>query len=155
MRICSECKSTTTNISKTGKIKWYNTKTRIICSRCYNKQYTKSNPEYFKEYRITHHDHRRKYNDQWKIDNREKYLEQCKRVNRKKIRFKTTRPITSKNPRIGICSKCKRTVESGEIKVTNMHHIKYDESNPLAYTVELCVRCHRGVHKELRNTSRN
>lgn len=154
MRICSECKSSKTQVTKTGKTQWYNTKTNILCNKCYNKQYSKNNPEYFKQYRKDNHDHRRKYDDQWRIDNREKYLEQCKRVNRKKIRFKNTRPITTKSPRTGICSKCKRSVGSGEIKVTNMHHTKYDESDPLAHTIELCVRCHTKEHKLLRDTSK-
>lgn len=41
------------------------------------------------------------------------------------------------NPRRGICSQC------GRVGFTAIHHIMYDLTNPLAYTIELCVKCHR------------
>lgn len=40
-------------------------------------------------------------------------------------------------PRTGNCSQC------GRINVvTNMHHTAYDDTDPLAYTIELCKVCH-------------
>jgi hypothetical protein len=30
-----------------------------------------------------------------------------------------------------------------------MHHIKYDQSDPLAHTIELCPACHCAEHKLL------
>ena len=54
------------------------------------------------------------------------------------------------NPLFDSCVKCKRTVASGEIKRTHLHHDKYDLNDPLAYTRELCVRCHSNFHKNRR-----
>ena len=48
---------------------------------------------------------------------------------------------------IGKCSRCKKTVEDGEIKTTNLHHDKYDWNDILAFTRELCLSCHRKFHK--------
>jgi hypothetical protein len=38
--------------------------------------------------------------------------------------------------RTGICQDCKK------VKLTGLHHEKFDESNPLANTRELCQSCH-------------
>jgi len=75
-----------------------------------------------------------------------KWAEKNPEHNLSKIRFKGKRVQLDHNPRTGICSKCGKTVESGEIKRTAMHHKEYDESNPLAHTVELCVSCHTRLH---------
>jgi len=42
--------------------------------------------------------------------------------------------------RTHICSKC------GKQGQTNLHHTKYDDENPLANTIELCVMCHNKNH---------
>jgi uncharacterized protein YeaO (DUF488 family) len=44
----------------------------------------------------------------------------------------------------GVCNWC-RAVVPFDCKMTNMHHDenKYDEYNPIKYTIEICVRCHR------------
>ena len=60
----------------------------------------------------------------------------------KRMVFRNKSISLAENPRKGICSKCKRTVKSGAIKFTQLHHEQYDESNPLLHTVELCPSCH-------------
>ena len=60
--------------------------------------------------------------------------------NNKRILFKDQRIHLKQEIRKGICSQC------GHIGRTNMHHITYDESNPTAYTIELCVPCHNREH---------
>ena len=62
-----------------------------------------------------------------------------------KIRFKDKRVNVGKNPRIGICSKCKKK------GLTHMHHEKYDPNNPLKYTKELCPKCHTKLESKKRN----
>lgn len=59
--------------------------------------------------------------------------------------FKGKRISLPYNPRNGICSDC-GGVKGVDFKRTNLHHEKYDESNPLANTVELCIRCHQRRH---------
>lgn len=105
--------------------------------------------EYNKNYYISHKEERKKYN----FIHREKIKQQLKQYrfvhkeeinqyNKQRIRFKGKQIRLDHNPRKGICVKCNRSVESNEIQLTNLHHEKYDESNPLAHTIELCVRCH-------------
>ena len=54
--------------------------------------------------------------------------------------------------RIGICSNCKRSIQAGEIKQTQLHHTHYDLAIPEANTIELCVRCHRQEHARLKRS---
>jgi len=46
-------------------------------------------------------------------------------------------------PRKGICSNCGVNDEH-----THLHHTKYDDSNPLKHTVELCKKCHMAQHRK-------
>ena len=64
------------------------------------------------------------------------------RYSKNRITFKGKSILLKFNPRIGICSNCKKSVQKGEIKRTDIHHEKYDELNPLNYTIELCTSCH-------------
>jgi len=54
----------------------------------------------------------------------------------RRITFKDKRLYVKENPRTGICSNC------GSTKDTEIHHITYDNNNPLMNTVELCSVCH-------------
>lgn len=63
--------------------------------------------------------------------------------NKRKIRFKNKRIRLKENPRKGTCSRCKK------VRKTEMHHEKYDESDPLANTEELCSSCHKLRYYEL------
>ena len=98
----------------------------------------------------------------WKESPPEKQLSYVKKYNRnnsekvatrqhqytlQKIRFGGKQIRTNEVVRTGKCSKCLRRVEDGEIKVTHMHHEQYDSNNPLAHTIELCVRCHNKEHR--------
>ena len=44
--------------------------------------------------------------------------------------------------RTGVCFFCKREGRSQKSKITNLHHAKYDHSDPLAWTIEVCTSCH-------------
>ena len=45
-------------------------------------------------------------------------------------------------PRTGYCSDCGNYDEH-----THLHHLKYDEKNPLDNTIELCGVCHGMRHR--------
>lgn len=62
--------------------------------------------------------------------------------NPRRIRFKGERIYLKKNPRTGKCTRCKRTIASGEITGTDMHHDKYDRKHPAKFTREMCDQCH-------------
>lgn len=51
------------------------------------------------------------------------------------------------NPRKGACAVCHRTVASGKIAQTQMHHTRYNEKHPERHTVELCARDHARIHR--------
>ena len=68
-------------------------------------------------------------NPKYNPKNREKW-------NPKRMYFKDKQIILKHEPRTHICSEC------GKQGVTHLHHTQYDESDPLKYTIELCVSCH-------------
>lgn len=131
-------------------------------------EYRRKNPEKFKNYR-----------NQWRKDNlekcqeyqkqyekkpkakarhkryRERHPEKIKELQEKRkgkgIRFKDKWVRLDHVPRIGICAECHKSIDKGEIKITNLHHFKYDKSDPLAHTVELCVDCHNNKEPRKRN----
>jgi hypothetical protein len=54
----------------------------------------------------------------------------------RQLKFKGKRLLFGSKLRSGICSEC------GKTTVTALHHTQYDETNPLAHTIELCRSCH-------------
>lgn len=133
MKICSICDSTTIyshNRRKNGN--WYIDKeTQLyLCGKCYAYKRRKI-PEVAE----------RRHNSLNKPSAREHVREHDKR----KLRFKGRQILVQSNPRIGVCSKCGKR-NGLDIKRTHIHHIQYDENNPLAYTIELCTSCHAKEH---------
>jgi hypothetical protein len=61
--------------------------------------------------------------------------------NSRKVTFKGKQITVKENPRKGVCSNC-GAVKDTNCKMTAMHHLEYDESDPLAHTIELCGSCH-------------
>lgn len=62
-------------------------------------------------------------------------------LNRKTmIYFKQKQIRLGYSPHKHICELC------GKKRATNLHHLQYDEKEPLAYTVELCLSCHAKEH---------
>lgn len=130
----------------------------------YQRRYnlTKKRLEAKRRYELANRQKRAQYQLRYRLDNKEKVAE-CQlryRLNNRqklagryrglRIRFKGNTVFLPFNPRKGVCSKCLRSIERGEIKRTCMHHEKYDAANPLANTIELCSSCHRKRHAELR-----
>jgi|SRR6185436_695670 len=77
--------------------------------------------------------------------------------NPRRITFKGKRVHLKGVTRTGECQKCNNKIgdeytnnkgKPAIIKRTHMHHIVYDENNPSANTIELCVSCHRKEHKK-------
>jgi hypothetical protein len=56
--------------------------------------------------------------------------------NQTRMLFKDKVIHIGKNPRTGVCSLC------GIKTKTSMHHLIYDETNPLKHTIEICNSCH-------------
>jgi len=56
--------------------------------------------------------------------------------------------IFDKDIRTGICHFCKKSTMKKEITRTVLHHLKYDDLNPLDWTVEICLSCHYKVDEK-------
>ena len=125
---CTICGSTTTYLRNGKWEEWYHWEGKLMCSKCYAKRNAK----------------------RYRQNNPEKVKTADRRKQERILYFKGREIRLKYPPRRGICSKCGRSVVKGEIKKTNIHHEKYDENNPLAHTIELCVSCHVQVHKKLR-----
>jgi len=50
--------------------------------------------------------------------------------------------------RTGICYFCKRSDKKKEVSRTILHHLVYDDSDPLKWTVEVCPSCHYQVDEK-------
>jgi len=79
----------------------------------------------------------------------EKSEEQYYSLRYQKKRIKIPYP---RNIRLGVCVACKRSKKKGEIKVTALHHVKYEfklseifknRFLALKNTLELCFPCHQ------------
>jgi len=64
---------------------------------------------------------------------------------RQTISYKGLDIFLGYDPRIGVCNIC-RAVRGWDCSKTVMHHELYDDSNPLAHTIEVCIPCHYGIH---------
>lgn len=99
-----------------------------------------------REYRKTHPNYNKAYNKKYRATHKE----QIKKTNQRRLRFKDKHIFLESIPRIGICSRCGKSVAKGEIKRTNTHHLKYDFEHPDNHTIELCVKCHIQEHEKTR-----
>jgi len=66
----------------------------------------------------------------------------------KRLKYRGKSIVYDKNIRTGTCHFCKKSTTKKEITRTVLHHLKYDNSNPLAWTVEICLSCHYKVDKK-------
>ncbi len=119
-----------------------------------NRRYRNENPEksqaWSTKYRHKNLEAHNDYNKKWRDDNpnyfRKYYIKNKEKLLKKfqsRIVFKDKIIPLDHNPRKGMCIIC------GHKGHTNLHHEKYDETDPLAYTIELCIPCHRKIHKSV------
>lgn len=174
---CFLCNSTETYYSKShGYHRWYKLENNeLICSKCYYKEYHyRVKQGEFLSYKqkiglricsnckssktqttITKkgYPHRK-----WVSDGKNGYLcHKCARKiiyrkrelehNKRKLVYKRKNITLPYNPRIGVCSWC-RAVAPIDTPRTHLHHEKYDDNNPLANTIELCMKCHNTLTRQ-------
>ena len=137
LRTCLDCGKEAFNVEDLGKFKKGKTSKHgreNICNRCNNIRYG-FGPEYHREY------DKKRY---------ERNSDLVKKINQKRFRFHGERVYPAENPRTNICYECGQSYPDELKKQTCLHHIKYDPSNPLSWTVDLCTSCHMKLHKVLR-----
>lgn len=69
--------------------------------------------------------------------------------NPRRITFKGKQFYLVDNPRTNICSNCGKKYPEELIRQTDLHHIIYDNDNPILNTIELCLSCHTKLHRSL------
>lgn len=121
-RICYSCGSDKTYHTKEGHQDWFlNPPTGLfICNTCYHYLFCSSD---LKRRANKKGNERRHYRHQYFKDKHLTYLFDI---------------------RCGVCNWC-RAVVGMDTKATQLHHDgnKYDHENPLRFTIELCLKCHR------------
>jgi len=63
----------------------------------------------------------------------------------KRLKYRGRCMVFDQDIRTGICFFCKKSDKKKEISRTVLHHLIYDDSDPLAWTVEICLSCHYQV----------
>ena len=136
MRICINCGSDKTYINKkTGVLHWYKHNDSWYCQKCNNNLFI--NPKWHPiTSKRTHAKWNPITNAKWNPINNPRHL-----------LFKDNIILLKENPRTGVCSIC-GAVKGIDCVRTSIHHIKYDDSDPLKHTVELCNSCHRKQHEK-------
>jgi len=81
------------------------------------------------------------------INHPEKIKENNDRTNKFAFRYKNKTIYLGYNPRKGICQICSKEGK------TVLHHIKYDDENPLAHTTEVCYKCHKQIHDDIHKSN--
>ncbi len=62
--------------------------------------------------------------------------------NKRRITYLGDQKFFDQEVRTGECFFCKREGRAQKSKITDLHHAKYDHSDPLAWTIEVCKSCH-------------
>jgi len=62
--------------------------------------------------------------------------------NPKILHFRGEKIVYDQDIRIGECLVCKRNGKAQWRPRTYLHHLCYDDTDPLAYTIEVCGKCH-------------
>jgi hypothetical protein len=111
---CVNCNTTETYVNRKGYEVWRNDeKGNVLCKRCW--QNLIANP---------------KYNPAGH-----------KKFNPRRLTFKNKQIFIPYDFRTGVCNLCRAVFPFDTAKV-DFHHEKYDESDPLKYTIEICASCH-------------
>ena len=58
------------------------------------------------------------------------------------LHFRGEKIVYDQDIRIGECLVCKRNGKAQWRPRTYLHHLFYDDTDPLAYTIEVCGKCH-------------
>jgi len=95
---------------------------------------------------LTHYQKYKTSYQRYALEHRDERNASKRILNKKRIRYKGKQIFVGINPRSGTCSECNYK------GITQMHHLKYDDENPLAHTIELCNSCHHKQHERVRDS---
>jgi len=66
----------------------------------------------------------------------------------KRIKYRGISMVFDQDIRKGVCYFCGKSDKKGETSRTILHHLIYDDSDPLAWTIEICPSCHYKVDEK-------
>jgi hypothetical protein len=69
-------------------------------------------------------------------------IKNAKYWNKRRLNYLGDNIYFDKEIRTGTCYLCKRNGRTQKSKTTVLHHLKYDHSDKLAWTIEVCSSCH-------------
>ncbi len=67
--------------------------------------------------------------------------------NKRSITYRDEKRYFDQVVRTDECYFCKKEDRKQRSEKTLLHHLKYDDSHPLAWTLEICTSCHYRVDK--------
>jgi len=70
--------------------------------------------------------------------------------NKRRVNYLGDDKFFDQEVRTGICFFCKREGRAQKSRITNLHHVKRDHSDPLAWTIEVCKSCHWQIDSDNR-----
>jgi len=70
--------------------------------------------------------------------------------NKRRITYLGDQKFFDQEVRTGVCFFCKREGRPKRSGPTYLHHAKYDHSDPLAWTIEVCGKCHWQIDEDNR-----
>jgi hypothetical protein len=127
-KICYNCNSEETYVTKDGRILWHRWIDHIYCHYCYMRLFI--NP------RNNGRTNKKPKPVGYKIKHRIHSL--------RRIQFRTGRIIVDRNPRVGVCNLC-RAVLPFDCRRTNMHHEEYYAEDVMKGALEICPSCHMKI----------
>lgn len=68
--------------------------------------------------------------------------------NKRRLTYLRDEKYFDQEVRTGVCFFCQRDGTAQKSKKTYLHHIKYDHSDPLTWTIEVCGSCHWQIDKK-------
>ena len=63
----------------------------------------------------------------------------------KRLKYRGRSMVFDKDIKTGVCHFCDTSNKEKKYTRTVLHHLKYRDSNPLAWTIEICPSCHYKV----------
>ena len=58
------------------------------------------------------------------------------------LTYRGNKVVFDQDIRTGVCYFCKKEGRAQKSRTTYLHHVIYDNSDPLAWTIEVCSSCH-------------
>jgi heterodisulfide reductase subunit B len=66
------------------------------------------------------------------------------------LTYRGQRMVFDQEIRTGECYFCKKSGWTKRSTKTNLHHVLYDDSDPLSWTIEVCSSCHYWIDQNNR-----